>query len=57
MKSFAKVNRFGEKLLGISIFLSADEVQKFLEPETKKVEIEKSVTDDGIFLKFNPYVK
>ena len=52
MKSFAKVNRFGEKLLGISIFLSADEVQKFLEPETKKVEIEKSVMDDGIFLRF-----
>lgn len=54
MKTIANVNKFGEKLLGISIFLSADEVQNFLQPETKKVEIEKSVMNDGIFLKIIP---
>lgn len=54
MKSIAKVNKFGEKLLGISIFLSADEVEKFLQPETKKVEIEKSVIKEGILLKIIP---
>lgn len=54
MKTVAKVNRVGGKLLGVSIFLGEDDIKKFLQSETNQVEVEKSLIDDGIFLKIRP---
>lgn len=52
--SIIKINKFNERILGASLFLSDKDIEPFISTDSTHLRVEKILTVDGIFLKFTP---
>ncbi len=52
--SIIKINKFNERILGASLFLSDKDIEQFISTDSTHLKIEKTLTVNGISLKLTP---